>query len=123
MKLNLSKLNAAIDGSFKTVVEAYADQCRIEIETEQWRWDGYTLRRNGDLVGSPRDIVDEGELRDSQQDPVYGDGVAVIEWSADHAIDVHNGEPGKAARPWTKTAAEETDFEGIMARELRKRLK
>lgn len=38
-----------------------------EIESKKWEWDRLTRRKNGALVGSPRDIVDTGELRNSQE--------------------------------------------------------
>jgi hypothetical protein len=129
MKLDpkaLAKLDRAINKGFRKTVDAYADNCHEAIEAEIWKWDGTTLRKNGDFVGSPRDIVDTGELRDSQQEPVYEGDKALIEWTADHAIGVHEGisstgEP-MPARPWTDEAKNNTDFEAIMAAELRKQL-
>lgn len=35
------------------------------IEDEIYYWNGVTYRQNGDVVESPRDIVDTGALRDS----------------------------------------------------------
>lgn len=37
-----------------------------EIESKKWEWDRLTRRKSGALVGTPRDIVDTGELRNSQ---------------------------------------------------------
>ena len=34
---------------------------------ERWSWPRLTYRQNGDVAGSPRDIVDTGELRDSRE--------------------------------------------------------
>lgn len=42
-------------------------QLRTEIETEQFAWPRQTKRRSGRTVSSPRDIVDLGTFRDSQQ--------------------------------------------------------
>lgn len=40
---------------------------KAEISTAQFPWPRTTVRRNGQVVGSPRDIVDLGRLRASQQ--------------------------------------------------------
>lgn len=40
---------------------------KTEISTAQFPWPRTTVRRNGQVVGSPRDIVDLGRLRASQQ--------------------------------------------------------
>lgn len=36
------------------------------IEAPIWYWPNFTVRSSGNIVGSPRDIVDTGALRDSQ---------------------------------------------------------
>lgn len=128
-KLNpagIAKLNGVIDKAFKATVEAYGDECKAAIESPIWEWDGITLRKNGEIVGSPRSIVDTGELRDSQQDPVYDGNSATIEWTADHAASVWTGLDGNGnpmpARPWTDEATRNTDFEGIMGEVLKREL-
>jgi len=40
---------------------------KAEINAVQYPWPRETRRRNGQIVGSPRDIVDTGALRASQQ--------------------------------------------------------
>ncbi len=40
---------------------------RAAIEAEVYGWDRETVRSGGETVGSPRDIVDTGELRESQE--------------------------------------------------------
>lgn len=124
--MNLTNLERAIDGAFRATVDAYTKQCREEIETEQWAWDGVTLRRNGDRVGSPRDAVDTRDLIDSQQEPTYPrPTVARLEWTSDHSRLVYLGKfdqeiyPG---RPWGKAAAEHLNIAKVMAEELRRRL-
>jgi hypothetical protein len=39
---------------------------KLSIQSPQWDWPRVTRRRNGTTVGSPRDIVDTGELLASQ---------------------------------------------------------
>jgi len=57
----LRQYDAVIFPAFKT-----------EISTAQFPWPRTTIRRNGQVVGSPRDIVDLGRLRASQQRVTLG---------------------------------------------------
>lgn len=47
---------------------AMAEQLRQEIQRPQFAWPRRTRRRNGQVVGSPRDIVDTGAFLASQVD-------------------------------------------------------
>lgn len=42
------------------------DKFQEMIKDERWDWPRNTVRRNGSVVGSPRDAYDEGTLHDSQ---------------------------------------------------------
>jgi hypothetical protein len=39
---------------------------KTSIQSDKWEWDRETYRRNGEIVDSPRNIVDTGELLSSQ---------------------------------------------------------
>lgn len=62
------ELNTAstYDAMFDNVAEQLGDAFKQSIEAEIYSWDNETKRKNGMIVGSPRDIVDIGDLRDSQ---------------------------------------------------------
>ena len=45
-----------------------AEQLKTEIRTSQFSWPGRTLRKNGQFVSSPRNIVDTGAFLASQRD-------------------------------------------------------
>lgn len=115
MKLNLSKLNSAIDAALKKTATEVAQNATAAIETDRWKWDNTTVRSDGSVVGTPRDIVDTGELRDSQEVRIEGDK-ATIEYTADHAQQVH------ADRPWLSTALSESAVAKIFADKLRGQL-
>jgi hypothetical protein len=121
----IAKLNEKLTQAFQETVEVYAEQCKAEIQDPKWEWPRQTKRSNGEVVGSPRDILDTGELLESQQDPIFSEdgNAATIVWTADHAGVVHEGEAGtdrtiKPARPWTETAAEAVDFEQVFQEKL-----
>lgn len=104
-----------LEGAFGRVFERAMDWAdedfKREIEAVRWKWPNETIRSNGLPVGSPRDIVDTGGLRDSQKrenqttlttDFVWrgGDGKA-------YASEVHDGYRSKSggrmpARPFTQ---------------------
>lgn len=52
-------------GEYRPVL---AEQLRTEIRSPQFSWPGTTRRRNGSIVGSPRNIVDTGAFLSSQRD-------------------------------------------------------
>lgn len=91
-----------------------------------WSWPGETQRRAGAPVGSPRNIIDRGQLRNSYEParipnapggPEYEHG-----WTARHAMAVHEGAvftrrryvlPG---RPWTLEPLENGTLENNFLR-------
>ncbi len=111
-----------IEESFQELTQGFDFQLKEEIEAEKWEWSGITNRRvgtgrTGKVAGSPRDIVDTGDLRDSQSidyiSPIY----ALYQWDIDHAVVVHQGAVLSnggiiIARPWTITAQQEYDLLG-----------
>jgi hypothetical protein len=51
--------------AFEALNYELGDKFAEMIESPIWEWDKTTFRSNGEVVGSPRDIVDTGNLRDS----------------------------------------------------------
>jgi hypothetical protein len=93
----------AAELSFKGMVQEFGDANRRAIEDPIWNWP------RGE---SPRDIVDTGDLRDSQKIDFVSDGEAVISWDVDYALKVHEGETTRSgaefpARRWTQYAQAE----------------
>lgn len=92
VKLDRRVLDRAADRAFRKTVQKVEGQLRQAFEDPVWNWKGQTQRHNGELVGSPRNIVDTGKLRDSQQPARYPRPLAAqIAWSADHAAAVFLG--------------------------------
>jgi hypothetical protein len=126
IKIDLSKINSAINRAFDVAVEAQKDAFQDAIASDIWEWERKTVRRNGETVGSPRDSVDTGELYDSLVISRNANA-AEYTWDADHAAIVHDGATTKngtdlPARPWTKVGIEECDAAEIMQRQLNKLL-
>jgi hypothetical protein len=113
MQIDTGRLNAAIQQALTKTIDAVAQTADQSMTDERWQWDGYTVRRNGQVVGSPRDIVDTGELYRSRTMPIVSGDVASFEYLSDYADEVHRD------RPWLTTALLETDIESIFAEALR----
>jgi len=132
MPINWNIPDKAIERAFKKLVKEFDEQLRSEIADEKWDWDNLTVRRvgrgkTGKYATSPRDIVDTGELQDSQHIEEVSDTEVIYHWDSGHAAIAHQGAVLSnggiiAARPWTDTAQEEyplqENFERILGEEL-----
>lgn len=111
LKLNLNNLNRKIEKVFEQVARDYAIAQVYELEEDKWAWNRVTVRRNGTVVFTPRNIVDTGDLRNSLSLKIQSES-AVYRYSLPYAAIVHEG--GKTAkgkiypaRPWTQSALDE----------------
>ena len=102
------------------------DEFQEQIEAADWYWPNKTKRQNGKIAGNPRNIVDTGELRDSQQGPSVGKGglSQSFKWTAEHAALVKDGyitTTGRQVRgrDWIKTAMMAIPFSQFIARRMR----
>lgn len=77
--------------SFDEMVGEFAQEINFQIEDTKWNWPRETVRKNGSVVGSPRDIVDTGELKNSQFIEDNSDTYKVVGYTSDHAALVHEG--------------------------------
>ena len=99
-----------------------------QFSDSKWQWPGLTRRRSGQLAGSPRDIIDTGELLDSKQGPtpVYGGRIGRRwTWNTPYASMVKNGFVSSTgaiypARDWIMAALRELPFRQGINRRLRR---
>jgi hypothetical protein len=101
-----------IQDALEDTILAVAERQLELLEEEVWPWPRDTLRKNKDIVDSPRDIVDLEELKNSFE--LVAD--SATEWRyiyyAEHALYVHEGAilsngTELPARPWITRAIEE----------------
>ena len=120
-KIDRSKVRTAVKLALADTA-AQADLAfRVAIEKPLYAWPNQTLRQNGTLVGSPRNIVDSGHLRDSQSATPIGDFSWQFEWSEDYAGLTHEGgwsvfhghKYYHTPRPWTYYAIKGDSFAPI----------
>jgi hypothetical protein len=130
--LDFSEVDKILEEGLEVLADEFGQQQIEEIKFEKWSWDNITYRkegkgRTGKIAGSPRDIVDTGELRDSLSINRVSSEEYLYTYDADHAILVHEGERVSNGsyippRPWITSAAEEYDLADNFASILRERL-
>ena len=126
----LIHLEGALGGIFAKAMDWAEDDFRQEIEAEKWDWPRETKRRSGPTVGSPRDIVDLGGLRNSQKRENISEDHTAFVWTGGegkaYALEVHDGYSSKAgnrmpARPFTEETIAKLDevIGGLVSREVK----
>lgn len=53
--------------AFFHMSQGFGELCQSNIDSVRWEWPRTTIRKNGSVVTSPRDIVDTGALKNSYQ--------------------------------------------------------
>lgn len=104
LTINQSKIKQSLNKAFTGFVDKVVDAATDQIEAVKWDWDRVTVRSTGEIVYTPRNIVDTGYLRDSVLIDRTGQTSATITWEADYAAQVH------LERPWVYATMVETDF-------------
>jgi hypothetical protein len=112
MSINWEMADALVHQNFAALAELFKQEQIAQIEQDKWGWPNETHRRNGSVVGSPRDIVDTGELRDSLRLEPVSPTEVIYSYDCNHAIIVHQGATLKGGgkippRPWVDAAAAE----------------
>jgi hypothetical protein len=116
--INIAEILNAFDESFAETMPLVDEALADSITDNYYEWDGETVRHDKTVAGSPRDIVDKGDLAISQHDTRISISEHEWEWDADHATIVHNGartDDGRViiARPWTQHAIKGDEYAPI----------
>jgi hypothetical protein len=110
--INWSILENQINESFAEIVDQFTEEQIDQIKSDKWEWPRETIRHNGQTVGSPRDIIDTGELINSLEVEDISNTEVVYHYPVKYAINVHEGIVLASgvelpARPWVDDAVEE----------------
>lgn len=127
------KFPRAVQKALEETVNKLEDQFKKEIKSSTWPWYSVggakqTFRKNGRVVGEPRDIVDLGNLLNSQTEPQQTSKYSfLIKWEVNYSAIVHDGGTLKNGgfypqRPWTKTGEDKVQPLGYFADILRREL-
>jgi hypothetical protein len=118
----------------EVAIAAFVDTCndldtplKESISSDIWEWPRITHRRSGEVVGSPRNIIDLGNLQKSQKLFFESWTYAVWAWNVDYAIYVHEGYTNSngtefPARPWVSFTLENYDIRESFINNLNKYL-
>lgn len=103
----------------KDYAAALSAQFQKEIRDAKWDWPGTTQRRNGDTVGSPRDIVDTGAFAASQRYRTrqLKSGVRFdYSWFVDYAGYIRQGTGANyPGRDWISSGVQALPFDRFFA--------
>lgn len=70
--LRASVVTMSITETFVNYSYSLGFEFQESIESDVWFWPSTTIRSTGEVVDSPRNIVDTGSLRDSQSIEFFG---------------------------------------------------
>jgi hypothetical protein len=109
----MGELSAAFQQSFTAVA---------------WNWPRQTVRSNGSIVGSPRNLIDTANLRQSHSWQMTGPYQATFRWSASYATAVHEGAVLRGGtrlppRPWCRATTGQENVDGVVVYNLDDRLR
>ncbi len=117
--IDLGAVNRATESAFKETCFLLGIEFTKAISEPIWQWDN---------APSPRDIVDTGQLRASQQVEFVSDSEAQFSWNVEYALYVHEGyqlRNGRevSGRPWTTKGLKRFNpqkvFETLLAAKLK----
>jgi hypothetical protein len=122
------KARAASEAAAKAVFLQLNNRFQSAIRSPVYSWPGETIRSNGQVAGTKRNIVDSAALFQSNTGPEI-DGLRVrYSWRVGYAAAVHEGavlQNGTVlpARPWTSAVLGTESVDGIEVYDYRKAFK
>lgn len=128
VKLNEKEFLEALGEAFTETNEILGRKFAQAIDDPKWVWPTVTQRHAGAPVGTPRNIVDRGELKTSYKPSQSANKERYSHaWTANHAMAVHEGAVIKGrkkttARPWARQTIEETKTDEIFSKIARRKL-
>lgn len=127
-----ARAEAAAQKAFENAGRELFGAFQQSFTAKAWDWPGQTQRSGGSIVGSPRNLIDIGNLRQSGSWQFTGPYSARYTWSAQYATAVHEGYRRSRAdgsystwpaRPWTHAVLGRMKALGITPFPLQKRIK
>ncbi len=85
VNLKRAAVRRALEAAFETTVRDYGQQMGLTFKLAVFDYPRTTRRKNGDTVGSPRDVYDLGGLSDSQSVQKVSSTAFKFEWKAPYA--------------------------------------
>jgi hypothetical protein len=92
--------NAQINQAFEKACRQFGEEHQRAINSKSYSWGRSTKRKNRSIAGSPRDIVDTGELKNSYVFIRTSSTRFELRWDAKHASTVFHGKANYPSRNW-----------------------
>ena len=89
--INTGLVSIASQKAFDRYARRLNDQFLAEFTAPKWSWPGFTRRKNGSTAGPARNIIDTGELINSQKFAITGETTATYSWQTHYASMVLSG--------------------------------
>jgi hypothetical protein len=121
-KLDIDKFYQKINQAFQNTVIDFGEMQKEEMESVKWDWPRVTIRQNGTIVYSPRDILDTGTLYNALSINQNNLHLYTYSWNTDYAVFVHNGAQSTPARPWITEAINNNDITLVFLNHLKNEL-
>lgn len=120
-----SRARAASEAATKAVFATLNARFQAALRAPVYSWPGETIRSNGQVAGTTRNIVDTANLFQSNSGPQIDGLRATFAWRTPYATAVHEGyelQNGRMmpARPWTSAVLGTEPVDGIETYDYRK---
>jgi hypothetical protein len=120
-KSHSDRFKSKVQHAFHNTADRFGGEMTKAIDSKIYHWGNRTRRKSGELVYTPRNIVDTGNLRNRRIDISSIDRREYI-YLADYASDVLNGyidEYGnpKPPRNWVRVAVNSHDWAAVFGEE------
>ena len=137
VKVNLDvagRSRKAAESAAKLVFPELNSAFQDALGSKVWSWPRATVRSNGQEVGSPRNIVDTADLKQSNSFTISGT-LGTFKWTAGYAAAAHYGaniypwgdksrpKVNLPARPWTSAVLGTINYGGIEPYDYRSQFK
>lgn len=127
VKINEKLLTDRTSKAFQKMLPKLDAAFKNTIASNEFPWDGTTKRRSGEVVSSPRNIIDLGAFANSQSFASIDLTLAVFSWSVAYAIYIFYGYTTRSGRvvegrDWLSATLNNFSVLDSYASELRKLL-
>lgn len=119
LRLNLKRFEDVLEGAVRDTGEDLERHLVGVFDDPVWQWPANTKRKGGQTVGSPRNVVDSGDLRGSQTLDNTARFALEFEWSVPYATTVFEGHGSSPARNVPLVGLREFNFPTKFAAKVR----
>lgn len=118
-KSNRRQFDSLKQQAFHNTADRFGDALNSAMDAYIYEWDNITYRKSGEVAGSPRDIVDTGEMRNTRYDVSKINQRDYI-YPADHAVEAWDEHRTSEGDDFITVAVESEDWTRVYREEWQK---